>query len=346
MAAVAGLWVTRAIASGNRQMRLDDATQWFTLAEQRVAAGQSDLAVQAFRRATAIDRDNLPYHLALARALTADGQDDAAYQVLIALRQLTPDNPDINVPLARLEAHRHDVTAAIQYYQSALHGLWPSERAEERRRLRVELIQYLLQNDRGGRALSELLILSANLPDEVVSQREIGQLFLTAGDPRRALDHFTRALRLAPNDAATVAGAGEAAFAAGDYARVLMYLREPGLSRRLSDMRVMADAVVTRDPLAPRLKPDERRRRLLAGLDDAAGRLDECSADLGTLRPEVAAFARSASPRAVRDDPDLVDRGVGLIGRAQRTMARLCDRGTTSGRAWRLIAARHDSDRS
>lgn len=49
----------------------------------------------------------------------------------------------------------------IQYYQDALHGSWPSD-TDARRRARIEFIQYLLQNEHHSRALSEILILSAN----------------------------------------------------------------------------------------------------------------------------------------------------------------------------------------
>lgn len=51
--------------------------------------------------------------------------------------------------------------------------------------------------------------LVANLPGDVAVQVQVGRRFLDAGDPRGALDHFVRALRMDPDNGGTLAGAGE-----------------------------------------------------------------------------------------------------------------------------------------
>ena len=51
---------------------------WYDAGEHHLAAGQTESAIRALRRATAINRDNRTYRLALAAALAADRQDDAA----------------------------------------------------------------------------------------------------------------------------------------------------------------------------------------------------------------------------------------------------------------------------
>ena len=92
-------------------------------------------------------------------------------------------------------------------------------------------------------------MLSGNLPDDVKSQTEAGQLFLDAGEPRRALDRFRQALRIDPENAAALAGAGEAAFEPGDYASAQRYLRAvDSPSARVSELRSVTDLVLTRDP--------------------------------------------------------------------------------------------------
>jgi tetratricopeptide (TPR) repeat protein len=334
--------LTRAFASANRQMRLDDAARWSELGEARKQAGAPADAIVALRRAVAIDRDNINYRLALAGALAASGQDEAALQLLISLRQFTPEDPDVNLRLARLEARRQDLTATIQYYQNAIYGLWPAARVDERRSVRRELIEFLLQHDQRSRALSELLILSANLPDDADSQKQIGSLFLKAGDSRRALEHFTRALRFAPDDTDTLRSAGEAAFTAGEYGLARRYLSAvKALSGPDADMREIAHLVMTADPLAPRLKLDERYRRLHMGLVRAAERLAACGASLEPQQEELQAFTDAATRRALADDPDLIDQGVDLIGTVERAADATCGGGTASDRAWRAIAARH-----
>jgi tetratricopeptide (TPR) repeat protein len=335
--------LTRAFAAANHQMRLDDAVRWYQLGEASSAAGAPTDAVAALRRAVAIDRDNIKYRLALAGALAASGQDEAARQLLVTLRQFTPEDPDVNLQLARLEGRRQDLTATIQYYQNALYGLWPAARVDERRSVRRELIEYLLQHDQRSRALSELLILSANLPDDADSQRQIGTLLLRAGDPRRALEHFRRALRFAPDDTESLRSAGKAAFAAGEYALARRYLRAvPAATGADAEMRQIADLVITGDPLAPRLKVDERYRRLHAGLDRVAERLTACGASVEPQQQELQAFMAASTRRAVADDPALIDQGVDLIEALERAADAQCGRGTAVDRAWQAIAARHE----
>ena len=143
--------------------------------------------------------------------------------------------------------------------------------------VRIELIRYLLAHEQRGRALSELLVLSGNLPDDVKSQTEAGQLFLDAGEPRRGLDRFRQALRIDPKNAAALAGAGEAAFEAGDYTSAQRYLRAvDSPSARVSELRSVTDLVLTRDPLRPGLSLRQRQERVMAGFRRALEALDDC----------------------------------------------------------------------
>jgi tetratricopeptide (TPR) repeat protein len=344
LACTIGLVLTRAAARSNREMHRNDAVRWYQQAQQSTAAARPTDAVAALRHAVAIDRDNAVYRLALAGALAAEGQDDAARQVLVNLRQLTPENPEINLQLARLEARRQNVSAAVGYYQNALHGGWPADHLDQRSGVRIELVEYLLRQGQRSRALSELLVFSSNLPDDAASQQMIGRLFLTAGEPGRALEHFNRALRVAPDDDAR-GGAAEAAFAAGDYARTRTYLRAlRSGSPRLADLRRVVEVILTGDPLAARLKLDERIRRLHVGLEQLGLRLGACSAVAEPLRQELVDFAEAATPSRIRRDSGLIDQGVDLIGRAGQTAEERCGAGSATDRGWLAIAKRHEND--
>ena len=178
---VVGFVLTRVAAAANRAHRLRDAATWYHTGEQRLASGQTELAVQALRRATAINRDSRPYRLALAGALAAGGQDDGARQVLVGVRESTPEDPEVNVQLARLEARHNNLAETVRYYQNAVYGSWDVDQGDARRQVRIELIRYLLAHEQRARALSELLVLTGNLPDDVTSQAEAGRLFLEAG---------------------------------------------------------------------------------------------------------------------------------------------------------------------
>jgi tetratricopeptide (TPR) repeat protein len=170
------------------------------------------------------DRENRLYRLALADALAVRRLDGEARRVLLVLRDTQPEDPETNLRLARLETRGADADAARRYYQNALSSLWRREQAEERRRVRVELIEFLLTHEERARALSELLLLAANLPEDAAVQAHVGRMFLAAGNPRLALDHFVAAVHLDSSNGEALAGAGEAAFELGDCARALRYL--------------------------------------------------------------------------------------------------------------------------
>jgi hypothetical protein len=100
--------LTRRAAAAHESLRRREAAAWFALGQAKLDSMRWPEAVSAFQHASTASRDNATYRLALARALTANHQEDAARQVLLALRQLSPENPEINGALARLEARRAD----------------------------------------------------------------------------------------------------------------------------------------------------------------------------------------------------------------------------------------------
>jgi tetratricopeptide (TPR) repeat protein len=241
----------------------------------------------------------------------------------------------------------------VRYYQNAVYGSWTGDQLDARRRVRIELIRYLLAHEQRGRALSELLVLSGNLPDDVKSQTEAGQLFLDAGEPRRGLDRFRQALRIEPKNAAALAGAGEAAFEAGDYTSAQRYLRavDPP-SERVSDLRSVTDLVLTRDPLRPGLSLRQRQDRVMAGFRRALEALDDCvtkqpaaSGSFDSLRAEAGAFEPELALERLRRTPESTDTALNLIYRIEQQTAETCGQGSPFDRALLLIGRRHEADR-
>jgi Flp pilus assembly protein TadD len=354
---VIGFLLTRAVARANDHLRLQDAAVRFRAAERDLAAGRFDEAITAFRRAATIDRGNRRYRLALARALVTTRQDEAARQVLVGIRQLSPEDSDVNLQLARLEGRQGDRAAAIRYYQSALYGAWRATEESQRRDARVEFVRYLLAHDERSRALSELLILSANLPDQTASHLEAAALFRRAGDSRRALEHFRHALRLDPGNRRALAGAGEAAFELGDYTAARRDLRAAELDSanpqdgRLIELLQVADLVLERDPLRPRLSLRDRWDRLTAGLVRTRERLDACLVDdrpltedrkrLESLRAEIIAFER-AHTHPLRDRAiEPVEAGLNLVYHAEQQTAG-CSPLSALDRALLVVGDRYD----
>jgi len=351
--AVAAFFVTRAIAANNRDMSLRDAAEWYQRGQRELDAGDADTAIDFFRRATVKSRNEKRYVLALARALASKRQDEAARKALLGLRESAPEDPDINLQLARLAADRQDVTEAIRYYHNALYAPWPTDQADARRRARLELIRVLLTHDQRNRAMSELVALSTDLPDEAARHVEVGQLFSSAGDSGRALDQFQRALRLARDSGAALAGAGQAAFQAGDYLLARRYLRNaPEDVGSVTETRELVDLVLSNDPLAARIGSSARRRRLIDDLSYAEERLNSCveshpggqpSADELALRDEAQAFKTQLAPSTLLEE-DTIESGVELIDRIERDVVQSCPSPTPRDRALILIGQHHGVD--
>jgi tetratricopeptide (TPR) repeat protein len=349
VAAVAAFFVTRALAASNRDMRLADGAAWYARGERQLALGHVPAAVDAFRRATVSSRTNARYVQALAHALALDGQNDAARRVLLALRETAPEDIDINLALARLAASGGDVTTASRYYHNALYAAWPDDAAAARRTVRLEMVDFLLAHGRGAAALSELLVLSANLPDDPALQREVARRFAAAGDARHALDEFERALRAAPDDGGALAGAGQAALALGDYTRARRYLEQaPAGLEGVAAARDFAAHVLDDDPFAPRIGAAARARRLRDDLDYASTRLRTCL-DAGpaaaidadrALDGEAKRFIASHRGGAAREE-DAAETGVDLAARLTAAAARLCPPASARDRALAVIAERH-----
>jgi tetratricopeptide (TPR) repeat protein len=342
------------VAQSNDALGRRRAAVWFDTAQRASHDGRSEAAVAALRRAVSKDPDNRKYRLALADALGATGLDEEARRVLLTLREIDSEDADANLQLARLEARGPDTEAARRYYLNALADLWRPEQTASREAVRFELVEFLLARQERARALSELLLLAANLPEDAAQRARVGRMFLAAAEPRRALDLFTDALLLRPTHAEALAGAGEAAFALADYPLARRYLdAAPQDDARLVDLRAVTGLVLDADPLAPRLGAGGRQTRLTAAFEQAARRLETCIDALGIpgntglepLRDDAQAFTSSMSRARQRDARDLVEEGVDLVYRIERAVAERCGAPASAfDRALLLIGRRHGLD--
>lgn len=335
----AGFLVTKAAASAMHHRRLEDAETWYRRGEQALQDGNRARAIEALRRAALMRRDEPAYRLSLARALAADSQDGLARQTLLGLRQQTPEAPEVNLLLARLESRRQDVTAAVRYYQNALYGSWAPDRFAERERLRLELVAYLLDHDLRDRAVAELLIIAADLPDDAQQRTGIGELFLASGEPQRALNQFRLALEDDGANGAALSGAARAAADLGDYPTTQRYLRRIPGDAALAPLRITVDHVLGSDPLAPRLSRSERRRRAITAATWAARELDRCGAG-----PEGQAALEAITRLPSRDATAAAEAAVALIHRVDAEAHAACRAKDPESRGWLIIGRRHPEE--
>jgi tetratricopeptide (TPR) repeat protein len=347
--AIAAFFVTRAIAASNRDMRERDGAEWYARGQHALAEGDAIHAVEAFRHASVLKRGDRQYTLALARALFAGHDNAAAARALLGLREAAPDDPEVNLELARLTTANGDADAALRYYHNALYAPWPDEQTDARRGVRLELIRFLLATRQTNRAESELVALTSDLPDTLALHVQIGDLFVAVGDRQRALNQFERALALARQDRTALAGAGRAAFALGDYDKAQRYLGGlPDPSGDLRDMREIAHLVLAGDPFATHIGSSARRRRLTDAVSHLSQHLERCTALPGhgaaaallQLADDTSAFIKELAHDSALEN-DTIENGLDLVNRGERAVTDACPPAQATDRALMLIATRH-----
>src|SRR3954468_542623 len=351
--AVGAFFLTRAVAANNRAATFQDAEAWYGRARTQLAAGRVDKAIESLRKAALRDRYDRRYALALAQALDAANDTEAARATLLTLRETAPEGTRINLELARLAARRNDVAETLRFYRYALYAPWPSESDEARRLVRLEMIEFLLDHNRADTAVSELLALSTDLPDSPAAHTRVAQLFVRAGDAAHALEQFQHTLKAAPDDGAALAGAGHSAFQLGDFPLARTYLRRaPADAPDVKETREVVERVLSSDPLAARIGAAERRRRLLTDVEYARDRLAGCiagRAESGATDEETELVHeldvwRGTLSKAAALDQDAIEAGVDLLERVERRVTEACGPPSAMDRALTLKARQHAAD--
>ena len=349
---------TRHMAARERLLEEKIAAAWFERGMQFLQAGDTDKAIQAFHKATADVEDNQKYVLALANALAAEGRYPEAEQSLLRLRELDPEDPEVNTSLARLASKQNSVQDAVRYYQNALYGRWSDDQLDQRRQLRIELVKFLIAHQQRYLASSELFVLQNRNPHSAAAHLEIARLFVDADDPQHALQEYKAAAELDEKNVEALTGAGEMSFQLGDYSQAQQYLKAAleasPESHKTSDLLTLTETILTDDPLLPHLTTGERQKRLLAGLDLSLKRLDGCLgqtsgakaiAELQSLKSEAMAVEPKLSAKNHPPDSDTVWAGVALIFRMQQAASGYCGIPSGEDRALLLIGRHHNGER-
>jgi tetratricopeptide (TPR) repeat protein len=280
------------------------------------SASRYNDAIDAFRAALTCDPTNSQYQLSLARALR-DSDDprrlDEAESYMLALWQRTPQDAVTNLALARVAARRGSIEDATRYYHNAMYGVWNSNPDANRSKARIELIQFLLKEGASGKAESELMALAASLPPGPAAHVQSAQLFEQAKDYTNALSQYEEALRFDPGNAAALAGAGRAAYQAGNYAAAQRYLRAAvNANPQNADSRQLlapTELILHSDPFQGHISDAERNRRIAAAFAQAEKRLTECAGqtnvDLKTTTAPTASPLATLQSRWTAAQPNL-----------------------------------------
>jgi tetratricopeptide (TPR) repeat protein len=347
---------TRSMAARNRAAGIEIAKLWYQSGRDLLQVGNTEKAIAAFRSAATNDHDNKDYARALANALAQAGHTEEARESLLRLRASAPEDGAINLSLARLSGTEDADADAVRYYHNALFGNWPPNQELDRRRsVRTELVRFLLSRGDRAQALSELLILSSDIPDADAAHNEVGSLFLESGDSQHALEQFTRAVKLNPKDGGALRGAGEAAFNLADYAKARRYLEGAAANGKASDVAVLLETtrtVLSWDPLVTAVDREERIRRMVADLEFASKALQSCieqkEDDRGAMMTLTPLSAEIEQDRqgplrlsSLRRDSEAFNTGVNLVYRVEVAVEQICGGSSPARTALLLIARKH-----
>ena len=208
-AAIAGFWLFDSFLERmDRSETQAEARRSFGEGQALAAAGRNAEAVERFKSAVAIARDNRDYQLALADALLAVGK--TAEADTIANQVLLHDSMDgaANLSMARIDVRKGDFADAPSYYHRAVYGRWPVNLAGHRTQVRLELIELLARQNAKQELLAELLAVEDEVSD-TDTQKRLARLFLAAGSPARSAELFRAIIHKQP-DGDAYAGLGDA----------------------------------------------------------------------------------------------------------------------------------------
>ena len=314
-AAMGGLFVTDTFLAGVQQRAgRAEAAARYREGEAYLAKGEARQAIDRFKSAAAIERNNDRYALALGDALLRAGKAAEAAVVLTPVLDREPDNGAASLTMARVLRSTGRPGDAMSFYHRAIYGHWAAGEAAERTRVRLELVDFLAARGARQELLAELLPLESESPADSALQRRRAHLFVSAGSPARAAALFRAMLRRDGADADALSGLGDAEAALGNYRSAEANL---AAAARLRPGNAALQAALTQvsriralDPTQRGIADAERKRRsatLLGHALVAADRCPDVQSDsssrlaLDSARTELARSPSGTAPAAAAE---------------------------------------------
>lgn len=244
--------------------------------------GRLELAVDEYRAALLLERDDVASERDLALALLRLDRLPEAESYLIDLLRRDPVNGPLNLGLARIRSRRGADVEARRLYQRAIYGEWTGAAPDGRMTARFELAEYLQARRRRDETLAELLRLKAELPDDALAAaRRLADLLLDAAAPDHAIDVLSGAVERNPRDVDLLAALADAHVRAGQLADARRTLRRAlSIDDDREDLRErlqVADRAFTLDPTLPNLRLTTRARRARELLSQVHALTEACS---------------------------------------------------------------------
>ncbi|MBB5059536.1 tetratricopeptide (TPR) repeat protein [Granulicella aggregans] len=206
--------------------RADLAVEASDAGKEALAQHRPHDAIASLREALSYAPNQRDYQLLLAQALGEDGRIEEANNYFLNLREAEPGDGFINLQLARLARQRKLKQQAVDFYRASIFGDWKGEGDVHRRRVRLELADFLIGQKDLQEAQSELVIAASNArsSSDPALDMTIGDAFLQAGDSANALRLYQKAMIDSPRDPVAYEKAGRIAYRQGDFAHAAEWL--------------------------------------------------------------------------------------------------------------------------
>lgn len=302
-------------------------------------SGRANEAVEAFRKAHALDRGNTDYEIELITALTAADKLDRAELLTKEVLERDPNDGRANLAAAHLMIKKARIADAESYYHRAVYGDWPSNSVAHRIAVRMELADFLASHRKGQELLAELLPLQEEAGKDPATVRHLAQLFLVAGAASRAADEYRVLIKQNPGDATAYAGLGQAELQNGEYrmaheaflAASARRSNDPSIRRELE----LASTLTALDPTSRKLTSSEKYRRSRQILDLARSDLQRCitshpgpdSGDAGQLLTSADNLIASKMPASINNE--MAEAVLSLAERLWQARVKVCGTATS-----------------
>jgi len=336
-------------------------SEWFQKGNADLADGKPGQAFEDFRNSLSYGPENTNVQLRLAEVLLADGRFAEARSYLVTLWDRAPGSGEVNLDLAHVSMQTGDVDQTIRYFRGAIFGSWEKEPALRRRKVRLELCEFLLSHRQTNDAEAEVAGLAADTPAKNGALREEnGRLFLRVGEPGKALAEFEAALQINPRQSQWLADAGEVAFEDGDYLKAETYFSKADRENPSDEIHaslMLVRNVLGNDPFLAGLNDEEQARRSWRDFEQGLERLRKCTAtsannsssgqspsDLQLLNKEAQNLQKRVNPGFLVKNPEVRNETMQLVLRIENSTSQVCGPPTGMDQALTLIEKRQEGN--
>ncbi|MEO7143235.1 MAG: tetratricopeptide repeat protein [Bryobacteraceae bacterium] len=309
------------------------ARAYFNQGERLTATENYGTAIEQYRNALSISRENRVYRRAIALALMKLGRRDEAAIYFHELLREDPDGALPNLMLARIEAGEGMTPLAVDDYHRAIFGYWPENAEANRRRARWELVELLEKGGSPKQVLAELLELADEERDDPAARKRIGHLLLAYGSAAQSAELFRDVIRESSQrghrDAEAEAGLGEAELARGNYREAQNALRravwenprDTAAEKRLATV----NEILELDPTARMLSAAARYERSRTLVERAVVDVTACAKEGSAPPPDLDAARKALANRVKRGAyADATESDIALAERLWAARAGLC----------------------